>query len=229
MLYKTQGIVLNYIKYGETSIIVKIFTEDFGLNSYIVNSVRSAKGKTKIAFFQPLTHLDLVVYENKKGTLKRISEMKCPQPLISIPTDIRKTSIGIFMTEILVKCLHDHEENKALFSFLQQAILMLEHLEKKYGNFHLQFLLKFARFLGFEPSSSQEIIDELKEGGFKIKHWPESIDAMNDLIGSPFENQIHITNHQRGDILQDLLSFYQLHVAGLGKIKSVEVLSEVLN
>ena len=105
MLYKTQGIVLNYIKYRETSIIVRIYTESFGLASYIINGVRSKKARHKIAFFQPLTLLDMVVYHKRNAKLNRVSELKCKEPLMDLPTNIKKSSIAIFITEILIKSL----------------------------------------------------------------------------------------------------------------------------
>ena len=96
MLHKTKGIVIGYIPYRESSIIVKLYTENFGIQSYIENGVRSAKGKNKIALFQPMTLLDVVVYHNDKKDLHRISEIKCTSPLVSIPMTLRSLVLQSF-------------------------------------------------------------------------------------------------------------------------------------
>ncbi len=107
MLHKTRGIVFKYFKYGDTSIIAKVYTEAFGLQSYIVNGARSTKSKGKIAFYQPLTLLDLVVYKKKNSGINRISEVRCSQPLKTIPYEITKSSQGVFLSELLYKCIKE--------------------------------------------------------------------------------------------------------------------------
>ena len=107
MLYKTRGIVFRFTKYGETSIIVNIFTEMFGLQSYMVNSVRSKSSKNKIALYQPLTLLDLVVYHRENANILRIKELKCLYPYQTIHRDIRKSAIALFLNEILNKAVKD--------------------------------------------------------------------------------------------------------------------------
>ncbi|MFC0185163.1 DNA repair protein RecO [Pseudarcicella hirudinis] len=149
MLRKTKGIVINYIRYRETSIIVKIFTEEFGIQTFIENGVRSAKSKNKIALFQPLTLLDLVVYHKEGKDLHRISELKCLIPFQTLPFNIYKSSIALFITEILGKCMKEETGNISLFRFLLNSILWLDAAEDDFENFHLQFLIKLASFLGF--------------------------------------------------------------------------------
>ena len=107
MLHKTRGVVFRFTKYGETSIIVTLFTELFGLQSYIVNGVRSKSGKNKIALFQPLTLLDLVVYHREHANLNRIKEVKCLYPFQSIPTDIKKSALAIFIIEVINKTVKE--------------------------------------------------------------------------------------------------------------------------
>ena len=113
MLHKTKGIVLHFIRYSDTSIIAKIYTEAFGLQSYIVNGVRSKSAKNKIALFQPLTLLDLVVYHKENSTLQRISEMRCAEPYQSIPFKVHKSSIALFTAEILQKTLKFPERSQS--------------------------------------------------------------------------------------------------------------------
>ncbi len=226
MLYKTRGIVLNFIKYRETSIIVRIYTEQFGLTSYIVNSVRSKKSKNKIALFQPLTLLDLVVYNRKSSNLNRISEMKCAVPFSEIPTNIKKSSIALFMTEMLVKTLKGEEGNAQLFDFLYQSILMLEHMESEYENFHLQFILKLARYLGFAPQSAEEILHQVHGA---VAKQTDELQQLDELLKLSYQEKVEVTNAMRRNLLIKILDFYRLHVDALGEVKSLTVLHAVLN
>ena len=229
MLHKTKGIALNYIKYKETSIIAKIYTEAFGLTSFIVNGVRSKKARHKVAFFQPLTLLDLVVYHKKNANLNRISELKCPEPLMDLPAKIKKSSIAIFMTEILIKSLKGEEENPSLFHFLYQSILVLEHLPDHHENFHLQFMLKLSQFLGFAPADAHEINTQLSSAGAKIFVSEEEEMVIDLFIEQNYENTISISNSVRRKILDQILEFYKIHIDAFGEVKSVAVLNEVLS
>ena len=229
MLYKTRGIALSYIKYKETSIIAKIYTESFGLTAYIVNGVRSKKARHKVAFFQPLTPLDLVVYHKKNASLNRISELKCPEPLMDLPVNIKKSSIAIFITEILIKTLKGEDENQALFDFMYQSILVLEHLTGHYENFHLQFMLKLSRFLGFAPANAHEIASQLTAAGSKIFMADEDEATIDLFMAEGYANTVKIRNTVRRNILDLVLGFYSIHVDAFGEIRSVAVLNEVLS
>lgn len=228
MLYKTQGIVLNYIKFRETSIICKVYTRLFGLQSYIVNGVRSTKARSnKIALFQPLTLLNLVVYHRKSSNLQRISEIKCDIPLQHIPFDIRKSSIALFITEILNKALREEVEDEALFSFLWEAILILEQQEKYFQNFHIQFLLELSKYLGFSPSAGQEIYKQVFQSDSSIDE--KQVKNFDFLIHSTFDQHLAVSASDRRELLDILLKYYRLNIESMGEIKSVQVLQEVLH
>ena len=111
MLHKTRGIALSYLKFKESSIIARIFTEAFGMQSYIVNNIRSKTAKSKIALYQPLTILEMVVYHNKRKEIHRIGEIKCSYIVQTIPYNIKKTSIALFLTELLNQTLREEGEN----------------------------------------------------------------------------------------------------------------------
>ena len=229
MLHNTQGIVLNYIKYGETSIIVKVFTEAFGVQSYIVNGARSAKGRGKMAMYQPLSLLEMVVYNKPGKDIQRISEAKFSYSFSSIPFDHVKTGIGIFLTEIMNKLLREEAENKELYGFIHQAIIIFDHLEKNITNFHLQFLLKCSGYLGFEPQSAQGFIDELAEYGLHFRTLEAERVLISELMKKPLGEDIALSGQLRRDILSHIIKFYQIHVSGLNEIKSLAVLKEVLS
>lgn len=229
MLHKTKGIVLNYLKYGETSIIVRIYTEALGLQSYLVNGVRTTKSKNKIALFQPLTLLELVVYYKEQTSLHRIKEMKSLKPFVSIPFEFRKSGIALFMTEVMVKALKGEEQNRPLFEFLQHAILMLDHLPGNYSNFHLQFLLKLSGYLGFAPGTAEELYEQVHPAGNAADFAKEEKQLLNTLLREPFENAPQVPAAQRKAMLQNILTFYRLHVDQFQELKSLTILQEVMS
>ena len=230
MLHKTRGIVLNFVKYRETSIVTRIYTEDFGLQSYIVNSVRGSqrKSRSKISFFQPLTQLDLVVYYRKNAGLNRISDIRCPEPYQSIPYDVLKSSIAMFVTEALNKSLKEEEGNAELFSFIQQSLLVFDNMAEGYENFHLQFMLKLSRYLGFMPQSARDFFVQVYEFVGKPTITDEEEQLLSQLLENRYTDHVVVSRAIRQLLLDDLIKLYQLHVASFGEFKSVEVLREVL-
>jgi len=228
MLVKTRGIVLKYIRYRETSIIANIYTESQGLQSYLVNSVRSSRYKrTRIALFQPLTLLDMVVYSREGKSLNRLSEVRCSHPFTSIPLNPKKTAIALFVVEILSKTLKEQTENPQLFDFIWRAVQQFDLTPRTAENFHLIFLVRLAKYLGFSPHNSHELFDELK---FEMaRDWVHSSEAdrMNQLLASNFSTTLTFTNTQRASLLSILLSLYRLHVEQFGNVKSVTILNQV--
>ena len=230
MLFKTRGIVLNFVKFRETSIVTRIYTEDFGLQSYIVNSVRggSRKSKSKISFFQPLTPLDLVVYHKKTGGLTRISELQCSEPYETIPYNVRKSSIALFVTEVLNKSLKEEEGNRDLFAFIEQSLRVFDHLDEGYENFHLQFLLKLSRYLGFIPQSARDFFAQVYEFIGQPTQTRDQEQLLTQLLEYRYTEHTLVPRAVQQQLLDDLIQFYQLHIASFGEIKSLAVLREVL-
>src|SRR6185437_6348183 len=135
MLQKTSGIVISQVKYGESSLIVKIYTEAFGLRSYIVNSVRTKSSKTKSAYFRPLSLLDMVVYNKANSSIQRISELKSLYTYSSLPYERNKIVIGLFIAETLGKTLKEEHPDVDLFQFLLSSFITLDKAESEYANF----------------------------------------------------------------------------------------------
>ncbi|MCE7067229.1 DNA repair protein RecO [Dyadobacter sp. CY326] len=230
MLHKTRGVALSYIRYRESSIIAKIYTEAFGIQTYIVNGVRSSKSRTnRIALFQPLTLLDMVVYhKSKEDTIHRISEMKCYQPFQTLPYDVVKSSLALFVTEMLSKTLKEEESNALLFHFIEESVTFLDLAENTFENFHIQFLMQLASFLGFGIEAVEDLENELKHN-----HFPHLADATErnatiELLNHHYGISIPLDRSRRIMILEKLIFFYKIHMESLGEIKSLEVLREVL-
>lgn len=221
MLYKTRGIVFRFTKYGETSIIVTLFTELFGLQSYMVNGVRSKSGKNKIALYQPLTLLDLVVYYREHANINRIKEVKCLYPYQTIPTDIKKSAIAMFTIEVINKTVKEESHAQELCEFLIQSFIMLDQRVDKFENFHLVFLLKLSRLLGFGAYHVNEVMDARATS-------QENERLIGKLLAANYTDFIEIQNHQRREILELMLKFYADHIENLGEMRSVNVLREIL-
>jgi DNA repair protein RecO (recombination protein O) len=226
MLHKTKGIVISFVKYKETSIIVKIYTEAFGIQTYIENGVRSAKGKNKIALFQPLTLLDLVVYHDTKKEIHRISEIKCLYPYHTITVDIKKSSLAIFINEVLNNSLKEHSENTPLFNFLEDSLKYLDQNEEQIENFHLYFLINYCFYLGFGPESEDDVVNQLNEHAIPVNS--EEKKLIKELIQQDFGTSLQISKALRIKILELILQYYKIHVEGFGNLRSMGVLKEVL-
>lgn len=229
MLYKTKGIVLSYIRYRETSIIVKIYTELFGLQSYIVNGIRSSKSRQKIALYQPLTQLDMVVYYKHGKDINRISEYKCSAYYTTIPNDIRKSSLAIFLTEILIKALKEESEDHELFQFITDSLLILDHMGQNFESFHIQFMCKLSKYLGFSILSAEEVFGQVHLHTNHQELAKFEKDLLDRLIQVNYQEAPVTNGAVRRDLVEILIKFYKLHIASFGEIKSLSILSEVLH
>ncbi|MGZ8510802.1 MAG: DNA repair protein RecO, partial [Chitinophagaceae bacterium] len=170
-LHNTKGIVLRTVKYGETSVIVSIFTELFGIQSYLVNGVRvsTKKGSGKANLFQPSAILEMIVYHNELKQLQRIKEFKWGIIYQHILSDVRKNAVAVYMIELLIKCLKQPEANPELFHFVEDSFMHLDGASDSVtANFPLFFALHLPVFFGFRfndnYSDTCPFLD-LKEGG----------------------------------------------------------------
>jgi DNA repair protein RecO (recombination protein O) len=222
MLHKTQGVVFRFTKYGETSIIVNIFTALFGVQSYIVNGVRSKSLKSKIALYQPLTLLDLVVYYKENASIKRIKEIKCLHPYQTVTSDVRKSSMAMFIAEILNKTVKEETHAQDLCDFLINSLIILDTQTDRTENFHLIFLIKLSRFLGFGAHQVSEIL--------AMRFTDHAIEKIIDqLLHADYTDVIAMTNGQRREILELFVKFYSDHVETIGELKSLAVLREIIS
>ena len=239
MLSKTRGIVLNNIKYSESSIIVKIYTEGFGLQSYLIRSAKSKKSKLKAGIFQPLTLLELIVNHNKKSKLHSIKEITNCFQFNEISVDIKKSSVALFIAEIINKSIREEEQNKSLFDFLFDTIQSLDKKEGRISEFHLYFLLDLTNFLGFYPQNNfgeRCAIFNLYDGKFQ-EHAPEHPYFIEKELSKCLNEIIEISNidrdkHQipavaRKHLINKLIDYYRIHLNGFSTVKSHTVLEEI--
>lgn len=243
-LHKTKGIVLRTVKYGETSIIVLIFTEKLGIQSYLVNGVRTStkKDSGKANLFQPAAILDLVVYHNELKQLNRIKEFKWSYLYKNIFSDVPKNAVSLFMVELLTKCLKQPEVNEGLFNFCEDAFIHLDESSPAVmANFSLYFALHLSSLLGFQIhnvySAKNHFLD-LQEGNFSDtqpdhpyfmegKYAEVTSDLLKVMQPSELE-QIKLNHETRRHLLHAYEVFFALHVQEFGTMKTLPVLREVL-
>ncbi|HVY74417.1 MAG TPA: DNA repair protein RecO [Puia sp.] len=244
MVQKTKGIVLRTVKYGETSVIVAVLTEMFGLQSYLVNGVRagSSKGHSKIVFFQPGAILDLVVYHNEIKHLQRIREYQWGYLYKKNFFDVKHHAVSMFLVELLQKCLKQPEVNPELFQFAEDSLIGVDESEGLVlANFPLYFSLHLAGLLGLridDNYSSERRWLDLQEGFFSKEkpvhpyflEEPYSALAADLLkVMQPGElPQVPLNQEKRRILLQGVMDFYNLHIPGFGILKSLPVLRAII-
>ncbi len=235
MNIKTKAIVISSLKYQEKSLIVKCFTQSDGLKSYFVrDAISSKKGNQKIAYVQPLNILEIEAVHKNKGTLENFKEIKIASHYHSIPFDVVKSTILIFLSEILHHSIHEEEKNEAFFTFLEASFLWLDNHDQV-ANFHLILLLQTTRYLGFYPDNSDADLPffEMIEGVFTPFHAVSSLSEyethlLKRLMNLKFDSDQKIFNGtERQILLKILIEYYTLHLDGFKKPKSLDVLKEV--
>ncbi len=230
MLHKTRGIVLSYIRYRESSVIVRVYTEVFGIQSYVVSGVRSSKSKTnKIALFQPLTLLEMVVYhKSKSDTLHRLSEVRNLYPFRQLPFDMVKTSLALFIAELLGKCLKEEEPNEPLFNFIERAVVELDGLDEGLESYHLVLMRHLAGYLGFGIDSAAEFLEGLREHRYSVLPDGNNKKGIEFLLEGDYKSLKALGKGVRAALLSQMLFYYRTHMENFGEMKSLEVLKAVL-
>lgn len=242
MIYLTKGIVLRYIKYGETSVIASVYTETFGIQSYLVNGVRTQGKTSKASFFQPSSILELQVYHNELKNLQRIKELKWGVLYKNILSDVTKNAVALYMVELLYKCLKQPECNSDLFNFCEDAFTTLDKSNEEItANFPLYFSLQLPQFFGFQLHdnySDEKQFFNPHEGNFSSEELAstEHFDKETSFYISqlckalhPNElNQIKMNRNSRKLLLKNIESYYAWHIADFGTMKTLTVLHEVI-
>ncbi|NHM06044.1 DNA repair protein RecO [Flavobacterium sp. CYK-4] len=235
MLVKTQAIVLSTLKFQEKSLIVKCFTKSDGMKSYFVrDAFSSRKSAARMAYFQPLSILEIEAVHKNKGSLEYFKEIKIAQPFQTIHSDITKSAIAMFLSEMLLYSIGEEEKNEALFEFLQNALQWFDYHESV-ANFHLILLLEITKHLGFYPevSSAELPFFEMSEGifvpffGTTALNEAETLN-FKKLLELRFDNnQPMFSVSDRKQLLKNLIDYYGLHLEGFKKPKSLDVLSAI--
>lgn len=242
MLHKTRGIVLRTVKYGDTSAIVNIFTELFGVQSYMVNGVRSSKPKAKGNLFQPGNILELVVYHHEQKSIQRISEFKLGYIYTSLQFNIVKNTVTLYLIELLQKSLREPEQHLDLYYFSEQALQALDMSSLNVAaNIPLYYTLKLAEHLGFRLNgrySEYAHYLDLQEGSFTDlpPHHSNYLDDVNsEITDRLFQctnweslGEINMNKERRRKLLYAYLDFFKLHLPDFQELNSPPILHEIL-
>lgn len=241
MQSKTKGIVLKTVKYGDKKLIVKIYTNTHGLQSFFITVGSSTKSKIKPALLQPLTQIDIETSIRPNKQFASIKDIHCNYQYTDLSLNIYKNTIALFLNEIICACLKEEEPNENMFQFVTIAFQWLDQSHEHISNFHLYFLIELSKHLGFYPQNNFTNTlpyFDLREGAFISKlpeHpdylFPESGKLLSDLLMVDLRNirYYQLSKPERDDLMGSLLTFYRLHVSGIKDIKSLQVLKETLN
>jgi DNA repair protein RecO (recombination protein O) len=241
MLQTTRGIVFHTIPYSDSRLIAKIYTEHSGVESFIITISRSKKGKIKNNLLQPLTQLDLVVDYRGRHGLHAVRELSCSTPYKHLQEDIVKTSIALFLAEVMYKSVKEEEANEQLYSFIANSLHILDLQEEGVANFHLVFMLQLTKFLGFYPQPNfygEKSIFDLRDGVFRDR-FPDHLHYLDAAEARLFENLSLLTystmetfplsGEMRRIMVKHILRYYDLHLHNMHEVKSHQVLEVVLS
>ncbi|MBU2940934.1 DNA repair protein RecO [Lacinutrix sp. C3R15] len=239
MIVKTNAIVLSKIKYGEHDLIIKCYTKEYGVVSFLQKGILKAKkGKVKKAYFQLLSQLELEITYQENRSLQYIKEVKPHVIYATLHNDIFKSTIVMFLSEVLSTSLQEEEENEALYVYLETTLQWLD-MQDSCTNFHLLFLLKLTKHLGFYPEENKSDFSSFNLKGGRFENKPtdfysitgENLTLLKQLLGTVFDNlsAIKINATQRQAFLTMLLYYFDLHLGSFKKPKSLEIFNQVFN
>jgi len=239
MLAKNNGIVLSKIKYKDYDLIVKCYTQNRGVVSYILRGIlKSKKRQSKVVYFQPLSQIQIEENYRPNSELHSIKEVKSNYIYKSLHSNIYKSAIVLFLAEVLSSVFKEEDKNEDLYHFIETALQYLDN-EENFANFHLLFLLKLTRYIGFQPTNlrQNQSYFNLQSGVFETTETSiysvsgKNLTILKDLLGINFDDlkTIKINASQRQDFLNMLLHYFELHLDGFKKPKSLQVLNDVFH
>ncbi|HCO67182.1 MAG TPA: DNA repair protein RecO [Dysgonomonas sp.] len=239
MYHKTQGIVLNTINYNDKYLLASVYTDQFGRVTYMVPKSKGKSSKIKKSLFSPLALLEMETEHQASRDIQRIREVQIISPLYSISGNMIKTSVALFLSEFLSRVLKDTDEYPIIFQYLKDSIQILEESEKGLANFHLVFVLKLTRFLGFYPNLENYINGsyfDMLNGVFVDRqplhnHYVNKTDskALSLLSRITYENMHYFkfSRQERRNIIDRMIEYYRIHLHNFQDLKSLDILQEL--
>ena len=237
--YKARGVVLSTVKYGDSGMVVQMLTDKFGRQSYMVQGVRSSRGRgSKMALFQPLFLLQFEGLESSHSDLHKMREVQNDIVFKTLPYDIRKSTMALFMAEVLYRLVGESEANEPLFDFVYHSVRALDEIDEGVSNFHLWFLANLSRYLGYFPGNEhlKGSMFDMREGLY-VRTMPlhdhtmsvEEAELLRDLTECDLEclGEIPLNREQRVTMLSRLVEYYSIHLDAIRSVRSIEILQEV--
>ena len=241
MLEKTRAILLHQIKYTDTGIVAQLYTRKFGRQSFLVRGMRNRKTGKHNVLFQPMSILDLEMYYKASREMQVMKEFSSTYTPYNIYSDIKKSSVAIFLGEVLTSVLKEESPHEEMFDYIEEAIVYFDQSIEGYANFHIALLSGLSSYLGFEPSPRSLADDAYFDmiNGIFVRippvHGNYANREVSDVLACFFEasydsvSSISLTGAQRNEVLETMVRYYSLHLPGLKKIKSLDVLKEVFS
>ncbi|MCI0523462.1 MAG: DNA repair protein RecO [Bacteroidales bacterium] len=238
MIVKTRAILLHHVRYSDNSLIAHFYTREYGRLPVMVKGISSKKGSTKYPYFQPLHIFNLELYHYENREIHNLKELNLSYIPGNIPGDIRRSSIALFMGELLNNIIREEDVNLALYSFIETSVISLDEMTEGISNFHLWFLVTLTAYagLGPTPSSKSGSYFDMASGQFTPDQpmhpdylEPYSAGLLNRLLMMTAGElaELHLTGEERSELLNRVLKYYQLHLPGIRHIRSLQVLKEI--
>lgn len=230
---------MHVLSYREASVIAHVYTEGFGMQSFLLNGVRKPKARFNANMMQPLSCIELVAYFKPGNSLHRVNDISSSPSFSSIPYDTVKTTIALFLAEVMYRSIREEEKNQDLFDFIYNSVLYLDQQKEHFHLFHLLFMVKLSRFLGFYPQNSEfnSAIFDLREGVFtdSLPLHSDILDretgrSLSALLGYNLDSlsACQLNSVQRRNLLRGLVTYYELHQMHGYRMQSLNVLEEVM-
>ena len=239
MITKTRGIVLRSVRFGESSLIVDVLTKSSGRVSFMVHIPKTSKGKIKKQYFQPMTLLDFEYDFRQRSNLQRIKDVRVSLPYSSIPIDPAKSCISRFLSEFIYYATRNEQENPTLFTYISTSLEWLDNAYEDFANFHLVFMMRLGKFLGFHPflaDFTPGCFFDLRNGCFTLS-MPLHTDFLNaadaghlyNLMRMNFDTMklFKLSHDDRNRITEIVLRYYKLHLPNMPELQSFDILREV--
>jgi len=239
MLVKSKGVILHQIKYTDSGVVVQAYTREFGRLSFLVKGMRSKKSGKHNVLFQPMFILDLVFYYRLSRSMQLLKEFSISYLPADIYSDVKKSCIALFLGEVMTSVLKEESPHSELYDFIEDSVKYFDNSRAGFSNFHIAFLIGLSSYLGFEPGARR--VDDNKyfdllDGTF-VPIPPSHADfadiETSDILAAFFlssydkTGNFPLTGKQRNEVLETLLRYYSIHLPGLKKIRSLEVLKEI--
>lgn len=238
MITQTQGIVLRTVKYSDKSSIATIYTREFGRVSYMIYGISGKRSALKSALFLPLSILDISTIHQPGREIQQMKDVRIEYTINTLSGNPVKNAIALFLTELLHKTLKRQEADEIIFDFIKKAVEMMDELEEGIANFHLIFMMRLTRYLGFEPNAEEATANyfDLLNGVFQHNK-PSHNHYLNKEITRDFATllhcdfinmgTIHLSRTRRNELLDGLIEYYRLHMPDFHGLNSIAILHEL--
>lgn len=237
MIRKTEAIVLNTRKFGDSSLICSMYTRAYGRQNYLVKGYRSTKARKRHSYFQPMSIIEAVFYFKESRDLQLITETHNRHFFQDLQTNPVKITLGMVIIEVFYLSVREEEQNVPLFEFLRETLVALDQQSKRLIHDFIHYLVHLTRFLGFFPDNQVRdpeapVYFDMDNGRLENAPGVRTSDHLvAQFCGLDRERARHLnfSNAEKSELLSSLFQYYQTHVEGFRKPESLKVLMEVFS